>query len=84
MITIRPNAKPPLWWLFPWSYARQLHRNCNALRALSDKAEFIVDLQQRVIEDQAAEIRHLKLRIADQNDAIIRGTAITPDAYPHE
>lgn len=84
MITIRPNAKPPLWWLFPWSYARTLHMSANALKAYADKADFIVDLQQRVIEDQAAEIRHLKLRIADQNDAIIRGTAITPDAYPHE
>lgn len=33
MTTIRPNTKPPLWWLFPWSYARVLHMSANALKA---------------------------------------------------
>ena len=37
MIIIRPNSMPAFWWLFPWSYARQLYRNCNALKVLSDK-----------------------------------------------
>ena len=39
MTIIRPNAKPALWWLFPWSYARQLHRNCVALKALCDRQD---------------------------------------------
>ena len=30
---------PPLWWLFPWSYARQLYRNGQALKALADKQD---------------------------------------------
>ena len=84
MITIRPNKMPRLWWLFPWSYARVLHMSANALKAYADRLDDILDIQRSLIEEQAAEIRTLKLRIADQNDAIIRGTAITPDAYPHE
>ena len=39
MTIIRPNIMPRLWWLFPWSYARQLHRNCVALKALTDKQD---------------------------------------------
>ena len=84
MITIRPNKMPRLWWLFPWSYARALHMSANALKAYADRLDDILDIQRSLIEEQDAEIRTLKLRIADQNDAIIRGTAITPDAYPHE
>lgn len=75
---------PTLWWLFPWAYARTLHMSANAVKAYADRLEDLHDLQRIIIEEQAAEIRTLKLRIADQNDAIIRGTAITPDAYPHE
>lgn len=84
MITIRPNTKPPFWWLFPWSYARTLYMSANALKAYADRLDAILDIQRGIIETKDAEIRTLKLRIADQNDAIIRGTAITPDAYPHE
>ena len=84
MITIRPNTKPPLWWLFPWSYARTLHMSANALKAYADRLEDMLDLQSRTIKRQAADIAALRQRIADQNDAIIRGSAITPDAYPHE
>ena len=83
MITIRPNTKPPLWWLFPWSYARTLHMSANALKAYADRLDDILDIQRSLIEEQAAEIRTLKLRIADQNDAIIRGVAINPDARPY-
>ena len=39
MLIVRPNFMPRFWWLFPWSYARQLYRNCNALKALSDKQD---------------------------------------------
>ena len=84
MITIRPNKMPRLWWLFPWSYARTLHMSANALKAYADRLDDLLDIQRGIIETKDAEIRTLKLRIADQNDAIIRGTAITPDAYPHE
>ena len=81
--TIRPNTKPPFWWLFPWSYARTLHMSANALKAYADRLDDILDIQRGIIETKDAEIRTLKLRIADQNDAIIRGTAITPDARPY-
>ena len=84
MITIRPNKMPAFWWVFPWSYARVLHMSANAVKAYADRLDDILDIQRGIIETKDAEIRTLKLRIADQNDAIIRGTAITPDAYPHE
>ena len=83
MTIIRPNTKPPLWWLFPWSYARTLHISANAVKAYADRLDDILDIQRGIIETKDAEIRTLKLRIADQNDAIIKGTAITPDARPY-
>ena len=83
MITIRPNTKPPLWWLFPWSYAQTLHISANALKAYADKSDRIIDAQQHVIENLQADVGMLRQRVADQNDAIIRGTAITPDAKPY-
>ena len=83
MITIRPNKMPRLWWLFPWSYARTLHISANALKSYADKSDRIIDAQQRVIENLQADVGMLRQRIADQNDAIIRGTAITPDARPY-
>jgi len=82
--TIRPNKMPRLWWLFPWSYARVLHMSANAVKAYADRLDDILDIQRSLIDEQAAEIRTLKLRIRDQDDAIIKGTAITPDAHPHE
>jgi len=84
MITIRPNKMPTLWWLFPWAYARTLHMSANAVKAYADRLEDLHDLQRTIIEDQAADIRLLRQRVRDQDDAIIKGTAITPDAYPHE
>ena len=36
MTIIRPDSLPRLWWLFPWSVARQLHKNAVALKALAD------------------------------------------------
>jgi len=84
MITIRPNKMPTLWWLFPWAYARTLHMSANALKAYADKADRTIVHQQAVIANLQADIGLLRQRIADQNDAIIRGTAITPDAHPHD
>ena len=42
MTIIRPNDKPALWWLFPWSYARTLHTAANALRALCDRQDALL------------------------------------------
>ncbi len=84
MITIRPNKMPTLWWLVPWAYACELHRAANAVKAYADRLEDILDLQSRTIKRQAADIKLLQARVRDQDDAIIKGTAITPDAYPHE
>jgi len=82
--TIRPNKMPTLWWLFPWAYARTLHMSANAVKAYADRVDDILEIQRSLIEEQAADIRLLKARVRDQDDAIIKGTAITPDAYPHE
>jgi len=81
--TIRPNKMPTLWWICPWAYARTLHMSANALKAYADQADRCVEMQLRIIEDKNHEIATLKQRVADQNDAIIRGTAITPDATPY-
>jgi hypothetical protein len=84
MTIIRPNDKPALWWLFPWSYARTLHTAANALRSLTDRQERALDMQAHIIVDQSEEISFLRQRVDDLNDSIIRGKAITPDAQPHE
>ena len=39
MLIVRPNSMPRFWWLCPWAYARQLYRNCNALKALCDRQD---------------------------------------------
>jgi len=39
MTIIRPDSLPRLWWLFPWSIARQLHKNAVALQFMADKTE---------------------------------------------
>ena len=74
---------PRLWWLNPWGTAKTLNRAVTALKPYADRIDDLIDIQSRVIDDQSAEIRLLKARVADQNDAIIRGTAITPDARPY-
>jgi hypothetical protein len=84
MTIIRPHDKPALWWLFPWSYASTLHSAANALRSLSDRQDKALEMQAHIIADQSEEIRFLRQRVDDLNDAIIRGKAITPDAHPHE
>jgi hypothetical protein len=82
MTIIRPNTKPPLWWLFPWSYAQTLHMAANALKALCDRQDDALTLQAHIIADQSEEIHFLRQRVDDLNDAIVRGGAITPDAGP--
>ena len=83
MITIRPNKMPTFWWVFPWSYARVLHMSANAVKAYADHQDEIVDNQRQTIRHLMAENYTLQQRVADQNDAIMRGTAITPDARPY-
>jgi hypothetical protein len=39
MLIIKPDSMPRFWWLFPWSYARQLYRNAQALKALCDRQD---------------------------------------------
>jgi hypothetical protein len=84
MITIRPRTMPRFWWLCPWAYARVLHTSANAVKAYADRLDDVLDIQRSIIEDQSKEISTLKARIADLNDAVIRGKAIIPDAEPHE
>jgi hypothetical protein len=84
MTIIRPDSLPRLWWLFPWSMARQLHRNASALKALSDRLDNAVTLQSHIIADQSEEIANLRQHLRNLEDAIIRGSVITPDAHPHE
>lgn len=45
MLIVRPDSMPCFWWLCPWAYARQLHRNCNALRALCDRQDDLLRSQ---------------------------------------
>jgi hypothetical protein len=77
--------------------ARQLHRNCNALKALADKTDDENSLLRQEVtrlshsrehwiakHDRAyAVAMHNERVIADLESRIIRG-AITPDAHPHE
>jgi hypothetical protein len=51
MLIIRPDSMPPLWWVFPWSYARQLYRNANALKALADKQDDLLRAHAKTIAE---------------------------------
>ena len=70
MHIIRPDSMPRFWWLVPWAYARQLHRTANALRALSDRLDDAVGLQERIIADQSEEIANLRAEIGRLNDTV--------------
>jgi len=65
MHIIKPDSMPRFWWLVPWSYARQLHRSANALRALADRLDDAVTLQNAVIADQSEEIANLRRLLED-------------------
>ena len=70
MLIIKPDSMPRFWWLVPWAYARQLHRTANALRALSDRLDDAVGLQERIIADQSEEIANLRAEAGRLNDTI--------------
>ena len=63
MNIIRPHAKPRLWWLFPWSYARTLHTAANALRNLCDRLGDVNKMQADIIVDQEREIERLREKV---------------------
>lgn len=42
MLIVRPDSLPRFWWLFPWSLARQLHKNAVALRELCDRQDALL------------------------------------------
>ena len=95
MLIVKPDSLPRLWWLFPWSIARQLHRNCNALKALADKT----DDENRLLRQEVTRLSHSREHwiakhdrayavamhnervIADMESRIIRG-AVIKDAGP--
>jgi hypothetical protein len=60
MTIIRPDSLPRFWWLFPWSVARQLHKNAVALKALADRLDQAVTMQTHIIVDQSEEIANLR------------------------
>ena len=60
MTIIRPDSLPRLWWLFPWSMARQLHKMVYALKAHGDLMDDALGIQARVISDQSEEIANLR------------------------
>jgi hypothetical protein len=60
MTIIRPDSLPRFWWLFPWSIARQLHKNAVALKALADRLDQAVTMQTHIIVDQSEEIANLR------------------------
>ena len=84
MRIIKSDSLPRLWWLNPWAAAKYLHSAATAMKDYADRVDCVLDIQRSLIEEQAAEIKVLKRRNEDMNDAIISGTAITPDAGPHE
>jgi hypothetical protein len=63
MTIIRPDSLPRFWWLFPWSIARQLHKNAVALKAMTDRLDDALTLQSHVISDQSEEIANLRAEV---------------------
>jgi hypothetical protein len=70
MTIIRPDSLPRLWWLFPWSIVRQLHKNAVALKAYGDRADRAIEMQIRIIDNKDQDIQTLQARVRAQ-DAII-------------
>ena len=70
MTIIRPDSLPRLWWIFPWSIARQLHKNAVALKAYGDRADRAIEMQIRIIDNKDQDIQTLQARVRAQ-DAII-------------
>ena len=82
MHIIRPDSLPRFWWLYPWTYARLMHRNAVALRELGDRMDDIYLLNSHTISDQSEEIANLRMQLDVLHDSIMAGRAIVPDARP--
>lgn len=74
---------PAFWWLNPWGTAKTLHQAVTALKPYADRIDDLIDIQSRVIDDQSAEIRQLRERLANLHDSITAGASV-PDPQPHE
>ena len=75
---------PPLWWLNPWSVARDLHETACALKVLTDLDDDIMQKHLELIQQQDARIRELEAGLDRLHAAIISGGAIVPDAEPEK
>jgi hypothetical protein len=82
MRIIKPDALPALWWAFPWTIARELHKAAVALKAYADRADRAIDIQAEIILQQSDEIRVLREQVDRLDAAIVAGRAIVPDAQP--
>ena len=60
MLIVKSDSLPRFWWLFPWSMARQLHKNAVALKAMADRLDQAVIMQTHIISDQSEEIANLR------------------------
>jgi hypothetical protein len=76
------KSKPPgLWWLNPWPHARSWFAALSAMRAYADRVDRALELQDKVIGDQSAEITRLRRQLDDAlrgheaKNATIAGTA---------
>jgi len=65
MNIINIASLPKLWWLNPWSIARQHHQAVTALEQYSDSIDLLSDIQSRVIHKQSTEVMNLREQVAD-------------------
>jgi hypothetical protein len=63
MNIIKPDSMPRFWWLFPWSVARQLHKNAVAIRELSDNQSTTIRNQANILGRYMDENRELKAEV---------------------
>jgi hypothetical protein len=63
MTIIRPDSLPRLWWLFPWSIARQLHKNAVAIREMADNQSTTITNQANILGRYMDENRELKAEV---------------------
>ena len=63
MLIVKPDSLPRLWWLFPWSIARQLHKNAVAIRKLSDNQSTTIRNQANILGRYMDENRNLKAEV---------------------
>lgn len=63
MLIIKPDSLPRLWWLFPWSVCRQLHKNAVALRELADKEAAYGNAMRALADKQSTSNMALKAEV---------------------